>query len=365
MDKRMNTARVLCFDIGGTLLDSGPSFADSVRKLAGRPLLREEWNRYVNLAVGPVEEDLSRLASHLGLSFDDVFRTYASHHAYPRRLFGDVLTTLAALAHHRCVALSNSPRWLVAPDLGGAEAYLTDVFYSHEIGYAKPDLQAFRHVERALGTRSENIVMVGDSITYDYKAALAAGWQAVLLDRDGRSDATDSVDRITGLEGLVTRLGDSTERPEGAAGQREVEIDGKLDRTASAVLFSVPATVLGSEYTARPVLVRSVAGSCRARVLRRRSGQVVLLLGPKQCRSLGIAASDCEARLRIEIIGEKLQLSPPPDLQLALLQAGLSWESIPERDRHLAVGLIREAKTPELRRGRIDRLVSALRGARA
>jgi HAD superfamily hydrolase (TIGR01509 family) len=350
---------VICFDVGGTLVDSGPSFAAAVQRLAGRPLLRYEWNHFINLAVGPVERDLKRLGEHLGVDPGEVVQLYEFHSRHPAKLFADALPTLEALASYHCVALSNAPRWLRGGGLGEAAARLSAVFYSHEIGHAKPDTEAFRFVERALGVRGEDILMVGDSLAYDYEGALRAGWRTVLLDREERHGGDKTIVRINGLDALVER---DVEIPGGRLPPLATEIVSTVERSEDAVLVRVPAAILGSEYTARPVRVCTRAGACRARLARRQSGEVLLLLGATQCAELGVSTSDREVRLRLEVVAERLQLAPPADLELALLDAGLSWESVPERDRHLAVGLVKEAKTPELRQRRISRIVSGLRG---
>lgn len=140
----------------------------------------------------------------------------------------------------------------------------------------------------------------------------------------------------------------------------EIPVRARLQRRRSTLFLAVPAHILGEEYSGRPVLVRSESGSCRSRVLRRASGEVVLVLGPEQSRSLRLAAEATEVELWLRVVDETLRLAPPPDLQEALAARGLSWESLPERDRHLSIGLIREASSDELRRTRIRRIVESL-----
>jgi HAD superfamily hydrolase (TIGR01549 family) len=356
----MSDAPIVCFDIGGTLLDHGPSFAQAVQGLVGRPLLQAEWDEYVNLAMGSAEDDLARIAERFELDFAALLRVYHDHLGHERRLFDEVSATLEALAHCRCVALSNTARWLTT-NLCGAEVYLAKVFYSHDIRFAKPDPRAFRFVEKQLGARPENILMVGDSLTYDYQAARGAGWRAVLLDRQGRHAGDDSIDRIGSLTELPGRL-PSPERADVVPSV--VEIAGEIERSGATIFIQVPAALLEEQYTARPVRVHNAFGSCRARLVRGNRGGVVLLLSESQHRALGLSESDRDARLSLSIIAEKLQLLPPPELDCALRDAGLSWEAVPERDRHLLVGLVREAKTAELRQARVRRIVSSLQGRR-
>ena len=48
----------------------------------------------------------------------------------------------------------------------------------------KPDVRAFRHTAGLLGVEPGSVLMVGDSLPKDVLAARAAGWDAVLVDRD-------------------------------------------------------------------------------------------------------------------------------------------------------------------------------------
>lgn len=66
------------------------------------------------------------------------------------------------------------------PPLGNCQR----VFISSLLGARKPGLAFFQAVQRELDLPPEQILMVGDGRTNDFDPALAAGWQAVLIDRD-------------------------------------------------------------------------------------------------------------------------------------------------------------------------------------
>jgi HAD superfamily hydrolase (TIGR01549 family) len=226
-------------------LDAGQSFAASVQRSIGRPVLQAEWDTYFNLSAGPAVDDPARLARHFGLDLDEVLQGFEVHSRRPRRLFQDALPTLKALASYGCVALSNSPSWLSTSGLLGAEAYLSRVFYSHEIGRAKPDPDAFRFVEDALGVPGSQILMVGDSLKYDYRAACAAGWQALLLDRDNRHADDVMVKRIGSLVALPAHLLQPKDEP--ASGS--LQITASPERADSVLIVPVPMSLLDREYT--------------------------------------------------------------------------------------------------------------------
>lgn len=59
----------------------------------------------------------------------------------------------------------------------------THCFVSSEIGFSKPHPEFYRRVERALGAKPAEILLVGDSLIHDVEGARTAGWQAIHLER--------------------------------------------------------------------------------------------------------------------------------------------------------------------------------------
>lgn len=56
---------------------------------------------------------------------------------------------------------------------------------SAELGALKPELAAFEAMQQRLGLFPGNLVMVGDSWSDDVEGALAAGWTAIWVNRQG------------------------------------------------------------------------------------------------------------------------------------------------------------------------------------
>lgn len=73
---------------------------------------------------------------------------------------------------------------------------------SSELAAGKPDAGAFLHTTRLLGVAPGDALMVGDSLTDDVHGAIAAGLQAVLLDRHERHPSID-VRRVRSLDAIV------------------------------------------------------------------------------------------------------------------------------------------------------------------
>jgi HAD superfamily hydrolase (TIGR01509 family) len=72
-------------------------------------------------------------------------------------------------------------------------------FYSCDLGYAKPDSRAFDEVARRLDVKARHIVHIGDACDTDVRGAIAAGWQALLIDRGARSDGPSWVRSLRSL----------------------------------------------------------------------------------------------------------------------------------------------------------------------
>ncbi|NOW07509.1 HAD family hydrolase [Clostridium beijerinckii] len=60
---------------------------------------------------------------------------------------------------------------------------VSNIYISEEIGYSKPSREAYEYVLNDLYCSLSEIIMVGDSIKYDYEGAKKIGMEAVLVDR--------------------------------------------------------------------------------------------------------------------------------------------------------------------------------------
>jgi len=94
----------------------------------------------------------------------------------------ELLGALARVNNRKVAVLSNWDGRLrhVLQELSW-DGQLAGIFISSELGAEKPDLKVFRAVEQALQMPPSACLHVGDSYVQDYRAALAAGWQAVLV----------------------------------------------------------------------------------------------------------------------------------------------------------------------------------------
>jgi putative hydrolase of the HAD superfamily len=139
---------------------------------------RESWRR----ALADQGIDDPALAEELGEAFAVERRRRHEAHA-------DAAPALAAAsATHRLGLLTNGAPCLQREKLAasGLEHYFDVVVVSGDLGVGKPDAAAFHHALDLLGARPEDATMVGDSLERDVEGALAAGLEAVWLNRHGR-----------------------------------------------------------------------------------------------------------------------------------------------------------------------------------
>ncbi|MBX3413067.1 MAG: HAD-IA family hydrolase [Pirellulales bacterium] len=153
-----------------------------------------------------VEEVFDDLADHESL-FAHLWQHFALADHW--RLFDDVtscLTDLQARGMRLGVASNFDSRLRsICGDLAPLDR-LPALFISSELGYRKPHAGFFRHIEQALGLSPDRLLMIGDTPTNDYYAALAAGWQALLIDRHDRHRDVPDEHRLRSLAELADRL---------------------------------------------------------------------------------------------------------------------------------------------------------------
>jgi len=135
---------------------------------------RERWREIVEDVFGP------------GSPAADIFADLWAHYALPeawRPVPRGVTLAQTAIDAGLVVAVASNfdERLLsIAPHLDPLTR-VDGVFPSSEIGWRKPAAEFFRHVERRLERRPEQLLYVGDDPELDVTAAVAAGWRAMLV----------------------------------------------------------------------------------------------------------------------------------------------------------------------------------------
>jgi putative hydrolase of the HAD superfamily len=202
------------FDVTNTLIHSprlGELYADvlgrhgvAVEPREAARLVRQVWqelacladpghDRFTSFPGGPRawwKRFLERICEYLEapppspFAAAELFHRFASAEAW--EIYPEVPAVLAELRSRglRLGVVSNwDPR---LPDLLeqlGIARHFDAVVYSSEVGVEKPDARIFRNAVMRLGASPEDVLHVGDGRVEDAEGAVAAGLQALLLDR--------------------------------------------------------------------------------------------------------------------------------------------------------------------------------------
>jgi putative hydrolase of the HAD superfamily len=222
--------RAVLFDAVGTLLTPQPSVAEAYlaagRRFGSRleigevrARFREAFRRQERLDAadsnGATSQDRERRRWQAIVAevFDDVeqpeqlFEALWRHFARAEhwRLFDDVPRACQRLEEAGLLVgiASNFDARLesIVADMPRLTPCRERVFVSSRLGCRKPCVEFFRAIERSMGLRAEQLLLVGDDLDNDYCGARAADWQAVLLVRDGAAPA-EIEHWITSLEEL-------------------------------------------------------------------------------------------------------------------------------------------------------------------
>ena len=229
----LKSARAILFDAVGTVIYPDPPVADvylAAGRRHGSRFDRAEIERRFRAAMRRrAEQHLSAEpppADHAGERrmwreivqevFDDVPRAAAGelfealwrHFARPEnwRLYDDVASVWQTLESrgYRLGVASNFDDRLAAvcrglPPLDAC----TNLFWSARIGYPKPRLEFFRHIERQLVLLPKELLLVGDDWASDVEGPRRAGWSAVHLDRSGQAKSPGNIRSLMELPKLL------------------------------------------------------------------------------------------------------------------------------------------------------------------
>jgi putative hydrolase of the HAD superfamily len=228
------TIRAISFDVGETLLRPYPSFGElfiGCCRRAGLALPSEAsvlLGRYADRYFADLRsrgerfstsEERSRqvwttlyrefLASHgvppgmVEPLAGQIYATFLDHASY--RLFDDARPVLLECRARgfRIGITSNWEAWLTGLLRSTGLTDLLDFsVISGLVGHEKPDRRIFDAAVAAAGVSAGEILHVGDSFASDVKGAVAAGLQAVLLERHGPGRPV-AVRRIDSLNDLL------------------------------------------------------------------------------------------------------------------------------------------------------------------
>ncbi|MDW4904526.1 HAD family hydrolase [Streptomyces sp. ADMS] len=186
-----------------------------------REVTDRQWARFAAREIDFLGQRRERVRMFLGEELTDAeadawFDRYVGHYEAAWALFPDVVPALDLLAEsHRHGVLSNSSLRVQDRKLRvlGVRDRFESVLCAAELGFHKPDAQAFHAACDALGLPPEQVAYVGDHPDIDGRGAVEAGMLSVWIDRGGLGGAEQvsaGPHRIASLAELPAILGTDT-----------------------------------------------------------------------------------------------------------------------------------------------------------
>lgn len=173
-------------------------WADPARHKTGRFAIAETRRTIVSELFAQVREPA--LTRELAHRFADRFTAWREEMT---RLFPGAVETLSALRAQdvRLALVTNGPS---ATQRAKIERFALAPFFQHiqvegELGFGKPEDQAYLHAMEALGVRPDETWMIGDNLEWEVAAPQRLGIHAIWFDGFSRGlpqDATIQPDRI-------------------------------------------------------------------------------------------------------------------------------------------------------------------------
>src|SRR5262245_10867088 len=137
--------------------------------------------------------------------FGEIFERFRGRELW--RVYDDVAPALTELKHRglKLGVISNfDSRLYDVLRACGLDHFFDSVHVSTRVGAAKPDSAIFQAALNYHAVEARKAWHVGDSLREDVEGAIAAGINAVLLDRDDRFAENAPAPRITSLDQLFT-----------------------------------------------------------------------------------------------------------------------------------------------------------------
>lgn len=172
--------RVVSLDIGNTLLRLPPpgGFCAHFSRTTGHAFdtLRPLFAQYFLTRDLPVREAVALACAQIG--YPNPNYVVDSYTPPAGVAFDDVVPALTRLraAGVKIIAVGNCAPWDTdGMATTGLAPLLDDVFYSFQIGVAKPDPRIFRQVQAVIGAEPAEILHIGDTLTADVQGATPPG----------------------------------------------------------------------------------------------------------------------------------------------------------------------------------------------
>ena len=206
-----NTLAAIVFDLYGTLLQVPriTSFSFLKANISDEVISRDEWKALLLKRDYRDIDHLLETIQHSKALYQELVRQFKAKlqkELGSIRMYEGTQEVLGQLSEKYPLNLmSNLASCFKQPvyDLG-LDVFFKQMFFSCEVGLAKPDIRFFRFVSKEIKLPTQRILMIGDSLTSDYQGANRAGMVSLHLNRGKRLNA--QVNQITTLNDLFDYL---------------------------------------------------------------------------------------------------------------------------------------------------------------
>ncbi len=195
----MDNIKIIAFDLYNTLVEIKGSkhFFLKLYKFSKNGF-GLKFSEYLTLIM---TEELNELCRVLPTEFNDLYSLHKEileKELNSVEVYKEVHNVLKDLSKsYRLVLISNlaSPYKIPIYKLG-LDVYFEYMLFSCEFGALKPDKILFRDVEKVMGVKASEILMVGDSFKADILGARNVGWNTLQLKRENYKSQHRKIDSL-------------------------------------------------------------------------------------------------------------------------------------------------------------------------
>lgn len=205
------TIEAIVFDLYGILLrvPGITSFSFLKANIPDGIISRNQWKTLLlKRDYKDIDQFLEVISKSYCLSYDlkQQFKYKLWKELESVELYKDTQETLVQLSErYPLYLMSNLASFFKQPvyDLG-LDKFFKQIFFSCEVGLAKPDTSFFGFLSREVKLKSQNILIVGDNLISDYQGASLAGMIPLHLNRGKKLNT--QVNYITTLDSLYSHM---------------------------------------------------------------------------------------------------------------------------------------------------------------
>ncbi|MBS3117414.1 HAD family hydrolase [Candidatus Woesearchaeota archaeon] len=209
--------KAIIFDFWGTLVENGvfPSPVRQVQMILGLEMPFHEYvvcfeEAFMVQGFDDLYEAFENVCNAFGIipekwRLDKLVGMWNRHKFYAKP-FPETIKVLEGLkGRYKLVLLSNTDCFSVDEllDKYNLRNFFDSVILSYKEGKLKTNQELFKKALEGIGLSSEEVLMVGDSLESDIRAAEQAGIEAVLVDRRDRREYPQKIRTLEELEEVL------------------------------------------------------------------------------------------------------------------------------------------------------------------